>query len=1103
MGRKNVRTGSPARWIFVVACAVLLSAAAFAQTKPERQSKAAKAAEASHSAKPAAPSATAPDADAAKPEDKLFKGMKYRLVGPFRGGRSLTAAGIPGDPTTYYFGATGGGVWKSTDGALTWSPVFDHEGTAAIGSIAVANSNHNVVYVGTGEACIRGNITHGDGVYKSLDGGKNWKNVGLKDSRAIGKVIINPNNPDIAFVAALGHPFGANTERGIFRTTDGGKTWDKVLYKDENTGGIDVAFDPHNPNILFAALWQARRTAWDMSSGGPGSGVYRSNDGGTTWKHLEEHGLPKGPYGKIGVAVAANSDRVYALIEAHNPDGGLYRSDDGGESWELVNASHSLWQRPWYYMHIIADPRNESVVYIMDVEAYVSTDGGHLFNKVHVPHGDNHGLWIDPMDTKRMIASNDGGVTVTLDGGKNWTRQDNQPTAQFYHVTADTATPYRIYGAQQDSGTVAIVSRSDDGSIDRTDWYDVGGGEAGYIAPDPRDPNIVYAADYQGNITRYDRHIGQVKSITEQPELSDAHGAANLEHRFQWTAPVMLSPHDPNTLYHAGEVLFKTTDGGVHWQTISPDLTRNDKSKQKVSGGDITIDDSGTEYYDTIFALAESPLKKGQLWAGTDDGLIQLTQDEGKTWTNVTPKEMPEWSRISQIEASPFDAGTAYVAAERHQFDDLHPYIYKTSDYGKTWTKLGTGIPDNMFVRVVREDPKKRGLLYAGTEEGIFVSFDDGANWRSLKLNLPTTPVHDLLVKNNDLVVATHGRAFWVLDDLSPLRQYSDQVAQKEAFLYTPATAYRMQAGAGGEHHPSKIRGQNPPAGAVIYFFLKDAPKADEETKIEILDASGKVIRKYSSAEVDPLDEPLDPDDKKPEKQIKAEAGLNRFVWDLRYEEARHVPGYYLWEYGSGARGPVAAPGQYQVRITANGQTLTEPFELKLDPRVNVSQADLEAQFNLLLATRDELSRVYDTVNQIQDVRAQLAGLKKRLPENASAKTIVGAADELEKKLVAVRDDLVNLDISANEDSLAYPPQLDAKLAFLAMDASSADSAPTEAEQRQFEKLKRQTGEFVARWEDIQRRDLAAFQKLAAEGSLSTVMVPPAGRVVNDDVPAH
>jgi len=1105
MGPQGIRTNSPvvAGWIIAAVFAILFTAAAPAQTKPERQSKAAKAAEQIQTTQPNTTENAAETTESAKPEDKLFKGMKYRLVGPFRGGRSLTAAGIPGDPTTYYFGATGGGVWKSTDGALTWSPLFDKEGTSSIGSIAVANSNHNVVYVGTGEACIRGNISHGDGVYKSLDGGKTWKNVGLKDSRAIGKVIVNPNNPDNVFVAALGHPFGPNTERGIFRTTDGGKTWEKVLFKDENTGGIDVAFDPHNPNILFAALWQARRTAWSMASGGPGSGLYRSNDGGTTWKRIEEHGLPKGPYGKIGVAVAANSDRVYALIEAHNPDGGLYRSDDGGENWQLVNPSHSLWQRPWYYMHIIADPRDESVLYIMNVEAYKSTDGGHLFNKVHVPHGDNHGLWIDPANTKRMIASNDGGVTVTLDGGKSWTRQDNQPTAQFYHVTTDTATPYRIYGPQQDSGTVAIVSRSDDGSIDRTDWYDVGGGEAGYIAPDPRDPNIVYAADYQGNITRYDRHIGQVKSITEQPELSDAHGAANLEHRFQWTAPVMLSPHDPNTLYHAGEVLFKTTDGGVHWQTISPDLTRNDKSKQKVSGGDITLDDSGTEYYDTIFALAESPIKKGLLWAGTDDGLIQLTQDEGKTWTNVTPKDMPEWSRISQVEASPFDAGTAYVAAERHQFDDLHPYIYKTSDFGKTWTKLGTGIPDNTFVRVVREDPKKRGLLYAGTEQGVFVSFNDGANWRPLKLNLPTTPVHDLLVKDNDLVVATHGRAFWVLDDVSPLRQFTDDVEQKPAFLYAPATAYRIQAGASSERHPSKVRGQNPPAGAVIYFFLKDAPKAEAEAKIEILDASGKVIRKYSSAEVDPLDEPPGPDDKKPEKQIKPEAGLNKFVWDLRYEDARRVPGYYLWAYGSGAHGPVAAPGHYQVRLSANGQTLTAPLDLKLDPRVNISQADLEQEFNFLLATRDELSRVYDTVNQIQDVRAQLSGLKKRLPENASAKTIAGAADDLEKKLVAVRDDLINLDISANEDSLAYPPQLDAKLAFLAIDAGSADAAPTEPELRQFDKLKRQSGEFIARWEDIQRRDLAAFQKLAAEGSLSTVMVPPAGRVVNDDVPAH
>jgi photosystem II stability/assembly factor-like uncharacterized protein len=1082
-------------WLpFLLALIVCAHSAAFAQTKPERQSKAVQPADQSSNEISADPTAASKDKESDKPEEKPFKGMEYRLIGPFRGGRSLTAAGIPGDPTTYYFGATGGGVWKSTDGAMTWSPIFDKQGSGDIGSLAVANSDHNTIYVGTGEACIRGNIAQGDGVYKSLDGGKTWKNIGLHDSRAIGKVIINPNNPDIVFVAALGHPYGPNPERGIFRTTDGGKTWEKVLYKDENTGGIDVAFDPHNPNIIFAALWQARRTSWTLSDGGPGSGLYRSGDGGTTWKRIEEHGLPKGPYGRIGIAVAANSDRVFALIEARNPEGGLYRSDDGGESWDFVNPSHSLWQRPWYYMHIVADPQNENIVYVMDVETFKSTDGGHLFNKVKVPHGDNHGLWIDPKDTRRMIASNDGGVTVTLDGGKSWTRQDNQPTAQFYHVTTDSATPYRVYGSQQDSGTVAIASRSDDGSIDRTDWYDVGGGEAGYIAPYPPDPNIVYAADYQGNITRFDKRIGQVKSITELPEMSDAHGAANLEHRFQWTAPVMISPHDPNTLYHGGESLFKTTDGGVHWEAISPDLTRNDKSKQQPSGGDITLDGTGTEFYDTIFAVAESPITKGLIWVGTDDGLIQLTRDGGKNWANVTPKDMPEWGRVSQVEASPHDAGTAYIAVDRHQSDDLRPYIYKTSDYGKTWSKLTNGIPDTAFVRAVREDPKKRGLLYAGTENGIFVSFNDGADWRSLRLNLPTTPIHDLVIKNDDLVVATHGRAFWILDDVTPLRQFTDEISKKDVYLYTPATAYRIQAGEAGERHPSKRVGQNPPSGAVLYFYLKDEPKAGTETKIEILDASGKIIRKYSSAETELLDEPADPDDKKPEKEIKPEAGLNRFAWDLRYEEAHRVPGYYLWEYGRGAKGPVAVPGQYQVRLTVGSESQVAPLEVKLDPRVTVSPADLVQQFNMLMQIHEELNHVYDAVNQIQDVRSQVAGLKRRLPENASAKNIASSADDLEKKLVAVRNQLINLTISANEDSLAYAPQIDAKLAFLANDMASADSAPTQAEQLQFEKLKRQGGELLGQWDDLQRRDLAAFQKLTAEGSLSTVVVPPAGK---------
>jgi photosystem II stability/assembly factor-like uncharacterized protein len=745
-------------------------------------------------------------------------------------------------------------------------------------------------------------------------------------------------------------------------------------------------------------------------------------------------------------------------------------------------------------MHIIADPRDENTLYIMDVDAYKSTDGGHLFNKIKVPHGDNHGLWIDPRDTRRMIASNDGGVTITLDGGKNWTRQDNQPTAQFYHVTTDSALPYRVYGAQQDSGTVAIISRSDDGAIDRSDWYDVGGGEAGYIAPYPPDPNIVYAADYQGNITRFDKHIGQVKSITEQPELSDAYGAVNLEHRFQWTAPVQISLHDPNTLYHGGERLFKTTDGGVHWQAISPDLTRNDKSKQHVSGGEITLDDSGTEYYDTIFALAESPLTKGLLWVGTDDGLVQITRDEGKNWTNITPKDLPEWSRISQIEASPFDAGTAYVAVDRHQSDDLRPYIYKTTDYGQSWTKLTNGIPEGSFVRSVREDTKKRGLLYAGTENGIYISFNDGADWRSLKLNLPTTPVHDLVIKDNDLVIATHGRAFWILDDVSPLRQFNEDVAKQDVHLYTPAPAYRIQAGKAAEHDTLKGTAQNPPTGAVIYYYLKDAPKPPTETTLEILDASGKVIRKYSSAEIAPLDEPLDPDDKKPEKEIKPDAGLNRFVWDLRYEEAHRVPGYYLWEYDAGAHGPVAAPGQYQVRLTVGGQSQIAPLEVALDPRVKVSPADLAQQFSLLTQIHEELNQVYDAVNQIQDVRSQVNGLRRRLPENAGTKPIVSSADDLEKKLVAVRDQLINLTISANEDSLAYPPQIDGKWAFLAMAVGTADSAPTEAQQLEFDKLKRQTGELLSHWDDLQHHDLAVFRKLTADSNLSTVVVPPAGQ---------
>jgi photosystem II stability/assembly factor-like uncharacterized protein len=1021
-------------------------------------------------------------------EDPQFKGLKYRLVGPFRGGRSLTASGVAGDPNTYYFGGTGGGVWKSIDGAMTWDPVFTKETVSSIGSLAVAPSDPNVVYVGTGEACIRSNISHGDGIFKTVDGGKTWKNIGLRDSRAIGKVIVDPRNADVVFVAALGHPFGPNSERGIFRTTDGGKTWEKVLYKDDNTGGIDVAFDPHNSHILFASLWEARRSPWGLSSGGPGSGIYRSNDGGTTWKQLEEHGLPKAPYGRIGLAVAANSDRVYALIEA--AEGGLYRSDDSGETWQLLNNDRAFWQRAWYYMHVVADPQSADVVYIANVDFYKSTDGGHTFNKLKVPHGDNHSMWIDPTDTTRMIVTNDGGATVSLDGGKNWTREDNQPTGQFYHVITDSRSPYYLYGAQQDLGTVAIASRSDDGSIDRADWYSVGGGEAGYIAPYPPDPNIVYAGEYEGVITRFDKHNGQTKNISSQPEISDGGGAAPLEQRFQWTAPIVVSPHDPNTLYHAGERLFKTMDGGMHWEAISPDLTRNDKSKQQVSGGPIDKDDSGTEYYDTIFAVAESPLTKGLIWVGTDDGLIHITRDAGKSWSNITPKGLADWSRISQIDASPYDAGTAYVAVDRHQSDDMHPYIYKTSDYGKTWTRINKGIPDTTFVRAVREDPKKRGLLYAGTEAGVYVSFNDGAEWRSLQLNLPTAPIHDLAVKNNDLVLATHGHAFWILDDISPLRQYSDEIAKQDMHLYTPGTATRYQNSS--EEPPKPILvGQNPPPGALIYYFLKEKPKG--ETTIEILDAAGSVIRKYSSNKTEELDEPLNPEDKKPEKELKAETGLNRFLWDLRYSGSSRVPDYYLWEYKDGSRGPLALPGKYQVRLTVDGKSTTQPFEVTMDPRVNVSEADLQKQFELLIQVRDQLSRVYDTVNQIQDVRAQMDGLRKRLPENSAVKPVLTAASELDKNMLVVRDVLAQMNIKSNEDSLAYPQRVDSKLSGLAMAIGvGTDSAPTEAEYRVFEKLKKQSDAAIAHWSEIQKTQLADFQKLMAGQNIQAIVVPAA-----------
>lgn len=1034
----------------------------------------------------------------------LFKEMRWRLIGPFRGGRAIGVAGIPGDANTFYFGAVAGGVWKTTDGGNTWNPIWDKQSVASIGDIAVAPSEPNTVYVGTGEACIRGNISHGDGVYKSTDAGKTWTHIGLRDTRTIGRVIVHPRDANTVFVAALGHVYGPNAERGLFRTRDGGKTWEKVLYRDEKTGAIDVAFAPGNPNILYAAMWEANRSPWGATSGGPGSGLFRSTDGGTTWTRLAPvgatlgspaagspasdagRGLPRGMLGRIGISVSgADPNRVWALIEADEQSGGLYRSDDGGDTWRRINDDRRFRQRAWYYTHVNADPKNIDTVYIMNTGFYKSTDGGRTFSTIPTPHGDNHGLWIDPTEPQRMINANDGGANVSVNGGRTWTRQDNQPTAQFYHVITDNQTPYHVYGAQQDNSTVAIASASDQGGIDAADWYTVGGCESGYIAPRHDDPNIVYAGCYGGHITRFDRRTGQAQEVMAWPENPMGHGAAELKHRWQWTAPIVVSIHDSNVLYHAAEVVFKSTNGGMSWTAISPDLTRNDKSKQGPSGGPITKDNTSVEYYDTIFTLAESRHDKALLWAGTDDGLIHISRDSGKTWSNVTPKDLPEWSLISLIEASPHAAGTAYAAVDRHELDDFRPYIYRTADFGKTWTRIDRGIAENTFVRAVREDPKRKGLLYAGTETGVWVSFDDGANWQPLQLNLPVAPIHDLVVKNDDLVVATHGRSFWILDDLAPLQQLAAgraQIAAADAHLFTPSPAQRGRGTRGGG---GGMSGANPPSGAVIYYTLKSAPR--DAITLEILDAQGKRVRQFSSRREGAAGASDDEEGggrRGPQgtPRLPANAGMNRFTWDLRYDPAANVPGAPIWS-GSVA-GPVAVPGTYQLKLTAGGKTLTAPLQVTLDSRVKTSQADLQKQFDLLMRIRESVTRAHDAVNGIRELRSQIAELKKHRDSSESAKKVAAAAEELEKKLLPIEEQIIQVKARSSQDLLNYPIQVNNKLMALAGIIESADAAPTEQSYAVFDALNARLAPALAQWNALVAKDVAALNELARRESV-------------------
>ncbi|HEV8266152.1 MAG TPA: glycosyl hydrolase [Gemmatimonadales bacterium] len=1046
------------RFVALAACALALAAPAAAQRRNVRP----------------APAAAAPTLGF---DTSLFNALEWREIGPFRGGRVTAVAGHAKEPYTFYFGATGGGVWKTLDGGLTWQPVSDKDfRVGSIGAIEVAPSDPNVVYVGTGESPIRGNVSPGDGLYRSTDAGKTWTPAGLRDAGQIGAIRVHPGNPDLVYVAALGHVFGPNAERGVFRSKDGGRTWEEILFRSDSAGAIDLAMDPANPRILYAAFWQARRGPSFMSSGGPGSGLFKSTDGGDTWKEITRNqGLPKGVIGKIGVAVShANHERVWAIVEAE--EGGVFRSDDGGETWRRLNEERNLRQRAWYYTHIHADPKDPETVYVMNTGFYRSVDGGRTFTPIRTPHGDNHALWIAPNDPLRMINGNDGGANVTYNGGVTWTGQDNQPTAQFYHVTTTTHFPYKVCGAQQDNSTVCIASRSDGGAITEKDWYEVGGCESGYIAARADDPDVTFAGCYGGFISRHDRRTGQERTVSVWPDNPMGWGAADLKYRFNWTFPIVHSPQNPKVLYATANVVFKSVNDGQSWEPISGDLTRNDKSKQGPSGGPITKDNTSIEYYDVVFALAPSPHDSSTLWAGTDDGLVHVTRDGGKTWTNVTPRDLPEWALISIIEASPHDPATAYVAATRYKLDDFRPYVYKTRDYGRTWRRIVAGIPDNHFIRVVREDPVRRGLLYAGGEFGVYVSFDDGATWQSLRRNLPVVPIHDLAVRDNDLVAATHGRSFWILDDVTPLHQLADSVARAARFLFKPRDPYRMGGGGFGGGGASGI-GRNPPGGAVVFFFLKDAPDSAAEVRLEFLDARDSLIRRFTTRPRDPAD------------SLRVRAGMNRFVWNLRYPDATRFPGMIFW--AAGTQGPVAVPGTYRVRLTAGNASQTQSFVLKKDPRVATTQEDYQRQFDLLMRVRDRVTAANDAVKRIRDVKEQLDGAAARargLPGDAGRR-IAQQADSLKGRLSAVEAEIYQVRNRSNQDPLNYPIRLNNKIAALAGVVASADAPPTDQSVRVFEELSAALQVQLDRLKAVLDADVPAFNKLVKDSDVPAVIV--------------
>lgn len=1085
-------------------------------------------------------------AGAAEIGTDLLNSMTFRLVGPYRGGRVTAVTGVPGDPTTYYMGSTGGGVWKSTDAGATWRNVSDAVralepepepevmgevdpalvehgllrppvagfrpgsgaarrerrggdafGTASIGAVAVAPSDPNVVYVGTGSACIRGNISPGDGVYRSTDAGETWRYLGLPESGQIGRIVVHPGDPDVVYVAVLGHAFGPNPERGVYRSTDGGLTWSRILFVSDEAGAVDLAMDPSNPRVLYAATWQAVRKPWTMISGGPGSGLYKTTDGGNTWVKLAE-GLPEGPLGRIGLAVSpAAPQRVWALVE--HSKGGLYRSDDGGRRFRLVSDDRELRQRAWYYSHVEADPRDPNTVYVLNVLFWRSDDGGRSFRPIRTPHGDNHALWINPDDPLNMVEGNDGGATVTFDGGRTWSTIDNQPTAEMYRVTVDGQHPYWLYGGQQDNTAVAIPSRAPGGGIQRQDWYEPAGCESATVAVDPRDPDVTYGGCYGGSISRYDRSLGHTREIMAWPELAVGQQAKDLRYRFQWNAPIRISPHDPAVLYHCSNVVHRTADEGATWEVISPDLTRDDESKQGYAGGDLSRDNTGVEVYGTIFAFEESPHEPGLLWAGSDDGLVHLSRDGGRTWDDVTPAGMPEWATVNAIELSAHDPGRAFLAVHRYRLDDFRPYVFRTDDFGATWRLLtdgSIGIPADHFVRVVREDPERRGLLFAGTEFGLYLSVDDGRSWQPFQLDLPVTPITDLAITRGDLVVATQGRSYWILDDLAPLRQLAEGVATDAPHLFRPSPAVQWADGSGGRARGAV--GQNPPFGAVIHYALPAGFGAVEgdgkppEVTLEILDAEGGVLRSLSSVKPErqapSLWRRLFPEMVEP-VLLDARPGANRYVWNLRLEDPDLVEGTVLW---GRIAGPMVPPGDYQARLTVGEWSGTAAFEVVADPRVEVPAEAVRERFELARSVWQALDRDHELIRRLRGVRQQVRDLAERF----GGVEVESSAKEISEALTAVETRLTQPMIQSSQDVLNYPPKLDNQLVDLQSTVESALGRPTAASRERFAELEAELDDLASELDEVLAAKLPAFEALLEEAGAPRVAVTTAGSSV-------